>query len=127
MAQKMTDKQERFCVEYVKDFNASRSARDAGYSERSAKEQASVLLTKHNIQERIKQLTKPALKKARVDLQACLDTLSEIMSAGEKDSDKIKSSELLMRYLGAFEKDNKQKGGEIKFIIKPEGEEPEID
>lgn len=127
MAQKLTDKQERFCIEYVKDFNASRSARDAGYSEKSAREIGSTLLTKNNIQERIKQLTKPALKKAGVDLQACLDTLSEIMAAGEKDSDKIKSSELLMRYLGAFEKDNKQKGGEINFIIKPEGEEPDID
>jgi phage terminase small subunit len=33
---KLNDKQERFCFEYVKDFNASAAARRAGYSETTA-------------------------------------------------------------------------------------------
>ena len=46
----MTGKQKNFCHEYVVDWNGSRSARVAGYSERSSKEIASELLTNVNIQ-----------------------------------------------------------------------------
>ena len=53
---KLTDKQERFCLEYVIDFNATRAAISAGYSESTAKEQGCQHLTKLNIQERIKEL-----------------------------------------------------------------------
>ncbi len=38
---KLTKKQEIFITEYVKDYNASRAARAAGYSERSAGSQGS--------------------------------------------------------------------------------------
>jgi phage terminase small subunit len=33
----MTDKQKRFCEEYVKDWNATRAAIAAGYSEKTAR------------------------------------------------------------------------------------------
>ena len=47
--QKLTRKQQRFVAEYTTDFNGARAARDAGYSDRSAKEIASINLTKDNI------------------------------------------------------------------------------
>ncbi|MGR3219230.1 MAG: terminase small subunit [Candidatus Anammoxibacter sp.] len=53
---KLTAKEEMFCLEYGIDFNGARAARDAGYSENTAKEIASNLLTKVNIRERIKGL-----------------------------------------------------------------------
>jgi phage terminase small subunit len=52
----LTDKQEKFCYEYCLDFNATRAAISAGYSENSARSQASQLLTKLNIQNRIKEM-----------------------------------------------------------------------
>lgn len=52
----LTEKQRRFCKEYIFDFNGSRAARDAGYSEDSAKEIASENLTKPNIKAYIKEL-----------------------------------------------------------------------
>ena len=54
--EKLTDKQERFCKEYVIDLNGTKAAIRAGYSEKSAKEEASRLLTNANIEARVKEL-----------------------------------------------------------------------
>jgi len=50
----MSNKQQAFVEEYLHDFNATRAAIAAGYSERTARQIASRLLTKANIQEAIK-------------------------------------------------------------------------
>ena len=63
---KLTDKQKRFCEEYLKDFNATAAARRAGYSEKTANEIGS------------ENLAKPSIKEF---LNERLDTLS--MEAGE--------------------------------------------
>ena len=55
-SKKLTPKQKIFCEEYVVDWNASRAARVAGYSEKTAKVQASQLLTKDYISEYIKSI-----------------------------------------------------------------------
>lgn len=51
---KLTDKQEKFCYEYVLHLNASKAAINAGYSESSSRQMGSYLLTIPNIQERIR-------------------------------------------------------------------------
>jgi phage terminase small subunit len=122
----LSDKQELFCREYLKDFNATQAAIRAGYSPDSARQQASRMLTYDNVSERIESLSKALLEQIDEDILDNLKTLREIREQGEKDSDRIKSVELLMRYHGSFEKDNTQKSGNIQFIIQPEGEEPEI-
>lgn len=53
---KLTEKEEAFCQSYLIDFNGSRAARDAGYSENSCAAIASENLRKPHIQERISQL-----------------------------------------------------------------------
>lgn len=50
----LTAKQEKFCYEYCLDFNATQAAIRAGYSETTARSIASQLLTKLNIQNKIK-------------------------------------------------------------------------
>lgn len=52
----ITDKQKRFCEEYIFDFNGSRAAIAAGYSKDTSRSIASELLTKPNIQAYIKGL-----------------------------------------------------------------------
>ena len=47
----LTDKQKRFIDEYMVDYNATQAAIRAGYSEKTARYQASQNLTKLNIQE----------------------------------------------------------------------------
>ncbi len=49
LEESLTEKQKIFCREYVIDWNGSRAARKAGYSENTAKEIASENLTKPNI------------------------------------------------------------------------------
>lgn len=46
----LSEKQKKFCEEYCLDWNGTKAAIRAGYSEESAKEQASRLLTNDNIQ-----------------------------------------------------------------------------
>jgi len=52
----LTPKQIKFCEEYVVDLNGTQAAIRAGYSEKTANEQASQLLAKLSIQEKVKEL-----------------------------------------------------------------------
>ncbi len=55
-AKKLTPKEERFCYEYLIDLNATQAAIRARYSQKTARSIGSRLLTKVNIQERIKKM-----------------------------------------------------------------------
>lgn len=50
---KLSDKQRRFCLEYVTDHNATRAAKAAGYSEKTANVIGSQNLSKLNVSEYI--------------------------------------------------------------------------
>ena len=47
---KLTDKQEMFCKEYLIDLNATQAAIRAGYSKKTANEQAGRLLVNVSVQ-----------------------------------------------------------------------------
>lgn len=57
----LTDKQESFCQYYSTHWNATRAAKEAGFSERTAKEQGYVLLKSRDIRVRIAELTEHIL------------------------------------------------------------------
>jgi phage terminase small subunit len=59
----MTPKQERFCAEYLIDLNATQAAIRAGYSKKTAQEQASRLLSNVMVQGKILELKKPVTEK----------------------------------------------------------------
>lgn len=64
---KLTAKQDAFCRHYIANgFNGFQAAVSAGYSEVSARESASELLTKSNIQERLMELQKGAIEKTKI-------------------------------------------------------------
>ena len=71
----LTDKQERFCKEYVVDLNATRAAIAAGYSEKTARATGSENLTKHDIQLKIQKLQKALSDKLEVDAEWVLKRL----------------------------------------------------
>jgi hypothetical protein len=50
---KLTNKQKLFIAAYLNSFNATHAAREAGYSEKTARTQGSVLLTNPNIKKAI--------------------------------------------------------------------------
>jgi len=53
---KLSDKQKRFCEEYIYDWNATRAAKAAGYSEKTARQIASELLKKSYISKYIESI-----------------------------------------------------------------------
>lgn len=63
----LNDKQDRFCREYLIDLNATQAAIRAGYSEKTARQQASTLLSKPNIQDRIAELKQEVNKELKID------------------------------------------------------------
>lgn len=64
---KLTHKQEVFCREYLIDLNGTQAAIRAGYSKRSATQQASRLLSDKNIQDFILKLSDRRNKKLSID------------------------------------------------------------
>lgn len=80
----LSNKRKAFIQEYLKDFNGTRAAIRAGYSERSAGQIADAMLKKHEVQEEVRRLidermmTDEELKlrladHARGDMQDILD------------------------------------------------------
>ncbi|ENE9916043.1 terminase small subunit, partial [Yersinia enterocolitica] len=65
---KLTDKQELFAREYLKDLNATQAAIRAGYSEKTAQVQSSRLLSNVMVQQRVSELA--AERNSRVGIDA---------------------------------------------------------
>lgn len=78
MEKVLTDKQECFCLEYIKDLNATQAAIRAGYSEESARSIGYENLTKPDIQNRLTGLIDARNKRLEVDADYVLDRLVEI-------------------------------------------------
>jgi len=62
---KLTDKQERFCREYIIDLNATRASKSAGYATKNANRIGSENLSKLDIQERIAQLKRHNINRVK--------------------------------------------------------------
>lgn len=75
---KLTDKQELFAREYLKDLNATQAAIRAGYSEKTANEQASRLLANVKVQNRIGELKHKRNEQISIDAAYVLRRLTEI-------------------------------------------------
>lgn len=75
----LTEKQIRFCEEYVVDLNASKAAERAGYSVRSAYSIAHELLKKPEILEKISQLKAEISNRTKVDADYVVGHLKEVV------------------------------------------------
>lgn len=136
--EELSVKQELFCQEYLIDLNAKNSAIRAGYSENTAQEQGSRLLSYVKVQDRIKELQSERLKRVQVTqdyvLKTIIDTVErckqaepvmikvdgEYIESGEYKFDSnavLKGAELLGKHIGLFEKDNNQKKTELNFNL----------
>jgi phage terminase small subunit len=78
MARKLTDKQQRFVDEYLIDLNATQAAIRAGYSEKTAEQQAYQLLQKTSVQEAIASGKQSRSEKTAIDAAYVLTRLVEI-------------------------------------------------
>ncbi|HHH0240812.1 TPA: terminase small subunit [Yersinia enterocolitica] len=75
---KLTDKQELFAREYIVDLNATQAAIRAGYSAKTANEQASRLLANVNVQNFVAHLKSQRCEEVGIDAAYVLRRLVEI-------------------------------------------------
>ena len=113
----LTEKQQLFCIEYLKDFNATQSAIRAGYSEDSAKQIGSENLSKPYLRKHIDSLIEETLNATKTELRKqVIDEIKTIAfdtgelitdskgeTIGVRNADKIKALELLGKYATLFE------------------------
>lgn len=83
---KMTDKQRRFCDEYLVDLNATQAAIRAGYSEKNARNIASENLAKPNIQKYIKQRMDEKESELIADQDEVLKYLTSVLRGESRSS-----------------------------------------
>ena len=74
----LNPKQQRFCEEYMIDLNATQAAIRAGYSVKTAKEQASRLLTNVNVSREIERLQALQSKRTGVTADRVIRELAKI-------------------------------------------------
>ena len=74
----LTPQQEAFCLEYIVDLNGTQAAIRAGYSEKTARQQASILLTYPNVKKRISELKGERSDKTKIDAEYVLSRLKQI-------------------------------------------------
>lgn len=139
---KLTDKQQRFVEEYLKDLNATRAAIDAGYSKKTAEQQGYQLLQKTLVSEAIQEAQQKRSERTKIDADYVLKTIQEtierckqaipVMSqdggqAMVEDADGelhpmvkfdpsnvLKGAELLGKHLGMF-KDKVEHSGQLEI------------
>lgn len=126
----MTARQERFCQEFAKTGNATLSAINAGYSEKTAKQIGQRLLTNVDLQTRVKELQGEIKNQNIMDaremqehltsiirqesqeevivVEGCGDGVSEAVTKTKtpSQSDRIKAIQLLARMQGVLDSGN---------------------
>lgn len=121
----LNGKQERFCQEYVIDYNGTKAALRAGYQERSARQQASRLLTNAAVLARVRELQKEQVERLAISqdyvvlqlletYQRCLEVtpvlkfdsdLGEMVETGKYQFDSkgaLRALELIGKHLGMY-------------------------
>lgn len=118
----LTERQRRFCEEYLIDGNASQAAIRAGYSKRSATVVSTTLMKNPRVQARLKELLDELHSAKVADAQEVLEYLTSIMRGEQREQtlqligdgmqditaidvaakDRLKAAELLGKRYGIF-------------------------
>ena len=116
---------------YLFDFNVTQAAIRAGYSKKTANEQASRLLTKVNVQTYLKQLIEKRNERTKItqdeviaDIIKVKDRCMQNEAVLDKEGNETgiykfdsnganKALDMLMKHTGGYETDNKQKAFNI--------------
>jgi phage terminase small subunit len=96
---KLTEKQQRFCDEYLIDLNATQAAIRAGYSEKTARAMGSENLTKPDIKEYIENRIAEKKEKLIADQDEVMRYLSAVMRREKTESVVVTLSEEKSMYV----------------------------
>ncbi len=102
---KLTNKQKRFCEEYLIDLNATQAAIRAGYNPKTARSQGQRMLTKVDIVLYLQRLREEQSERTSITADTVLTELQRIALSDVKitGKEKIKALELLGKHLGLFQ------------------------
>jgi len=124
---KLTGNQMSFCLEYVKaNGNATEAYKNSSYKSKSMKEStiannAYKLLQNNDILTRIEKLQSEVIEEVKkgigFGLQDTLKGVVKLAKGAERDGDKIKALDMLMKHFGGYEKDNEQGKSEVNIPI----------
>ena len=127
----LEEKQKMFCKEYLVDFNGTQAAIRAGYSKKTANEQASRLLRKVKVRTYLQQLIENRNKRTNItqddvvaDIIKVKDRCMQNEAVLDKEGNETgiykfdsnganKALDMLMKHTGGYETDNKQKAFNI--------------
>lgn len=137
---KLTEKQKRFCEEYLIDLNATQAAIRAGYSEKTAYTIGQKLTKKNEVKAYIDEMIESIRNERTANAQEVVEYLTSVMR-GESESeeivlkgvgkgsqkiervqkkpsekDKLKAAELLGKRFGMF-KENVNVSGTVPVVI----------
>ena len=108
-------KYEVFCQAYMVTSNATQAAKDAAYSEKTAKQKGSQLLTIVDIKNRIAVLRGELADETGVSAKMVIEGFRKIatgiLSKTLSNKHKLRALENLAKYLGMYGKDNEQRQG----------------
>ena len=113
----LTDKQQRFCEEYLIDLNATQAAIRAGYSENTAQQIGSENLSKLVIQQYISKYKESKSKELNITLNDMLEIELSIAKEG-RDNDRLKAIDQISKKLGFYSADNEQKKSVTNISLK---------
>ena len=115
---KLTEKQKRFCEEYLIDLNATQSAIRAGYKNGEIGRQ---LITKNNVLKYIEELRAEQSKRTEITADKVLEELGSVAFNRDIECigrDKVRALELIGQHLGMFtEKVSSTKEEEIPKLL----------
>jgi len=114
----LTEKQKRFCQEYVIDLNATQAAIRAGYSEKTAASIGAENLIKPEIEKFIKELQESKSDELNITFNDIARGVYDIAINGDRDSDKLKAYDQLSKMFGHYEKDNEQSKAVTNISLK---------
>lgn len=97
---KLNDRQKRFCDEYLIDLNATQAAIRAGYSEKTAEQTASRLLTNVKVQEYIEKRKKDRIERTEITQDDVLKELAIIAFSTATDYAEVIEKDLMVEVDG---------------------------
>jgi phage terminase small subunit len=132
----MTEKQKRFCEEYLIDCNGTQAAIRAGYSEKTATKIAAENLTKPDIREYIDEKLAEMSSQRTADAREVMEYLTSVMRGEHKEQvlrlvgngtqkidsmnvtekDRLKAAELIGKRYGLF-KESVDVNGVVPVVL----------
>ena len=119
----LTPKQQRFVEEYLIDLNATQSAIRAGYSEKTAQEQSSRLLSNVMVQEAVQKAKNKLSERTELTVDMVVNGLlkeAQDYAEGSTQSARVSAWAHLGKHLGMFKdkiEHSGPNGGDINVTI----------